>query len=227
MSKGFRSPRFEAILFDFDGVMIESEWAGNKQIADFLTGAGHPTSVAESMEQFMGLSGPDFRAAIERWIGGPLPGGFDEARAMADKQMIEAGIAEVEGACAFVRSLDPRWPKAIVSSSSMDWIRAHLDHLDLFERFAPHIYSGKTHVTRGKPAPDLYLYAARRLGVAIERCVIIEDSPVGATGAVASGAHVIGLVAGEHCAPGHGEKLRAIGVHDIARNFDEVRDLLS
>ena len=76
--------------------------------------------------------------------------------------------------------------------------------------------------TRGKPAPDLYLHAADALGVAIADCAIIEDSPVGATGAVASGGYVIGLCAGTHCAPDHADRLRAIGVDAIADDFAEV-----
>ena len=79
---------------------------------------------------------------------------------------------------------------------------------------------------RGKPAPDLYLHAAATLGVDIERCVILEDSPVGVTGAVASGATVIGLCAGSHCAPDHADKLRALGVERIAADFDEVARLV-
>ncbi len=98
---------------------------------------------------------------------------------------------------------------------------AALDHV------GDHIYSGKEHVANGKPAPDLYLYGAAQLGVPIERCAILEDSPVGATGAVASGGYVIGLVAGTHCAPDHGDRLRAIGVDAVARDFAEVSALLA
>ena len=61
--------RFDALIFDFDGVLVESEWAGNKQIADWLSAHGHPTSVEDSMREFMGLAGADFIGAIERWIG--------------------------------------------------------------------------------------------------------------------------------------------------------------
>jgi beta-phosphoglucomutase-like phosphatase (HAD superfamily) len=92
--------------------------------------------------------------------------------------------------------------------------------------FEPHIYSGKEHVTRGKPAPDLYLHAARELGVDIARTVILEDSKVGATGALASGAAVIGLSAGRHCSDNHVEMLRALGVTQVARSFDEAARLI-
>lgn len=218
--------RFAAILFDFDGVLIESELAGNRQLADWLTGAGHPTSVEESMERFMGLAGPDFHAAMERYIGGPLPDDFHRARAAEDERAMREGVGEVAGAVAFVRSLPPALPRAVVSSSPVRWLRRHLAHLGLADAFGDHLYSGREHVARGKPAPDLYLYGAERLGVPIERCAIIEDSPVGATGAVASGAYVIGLVAGSHCGAGHAERLRAIGVDAVAASFAEVAALL-
>ena len=81
-------------------------------------------------------------------------------------------------------------------------------------------------MVRGKPAPDLYLHAADALGVDIERTAILEDSRVGATGALAAGATVIGLAAGSHCLDGHADMLRAIGVKHIAASFDEVRRLI-
>lgn len=219
--------RFDALLFDFDGVLIESEYAGNRQIAEWLTGAGRPTSIEESMVNFMGLAGPDFHAALERWIGGPLPEDFHTARAAEDARALAEGIDAVVGAVAFVRGLPASLPKAVVSSSSTRWIARHLEHIGLADTFSGHIYSGREHVARGKPAPDLYLHAARQLGVAIERCAIIEDSPVGATGAVASGGHVIGLVAGSHCDAAHADRLRAIGVDAVAGSFEEVARLLA
>ena len=218
--------RFDGLIFDFDGVLLESEWAGNKQIADYLTGIGHPTSVEESMNNFMGLAGLDFIGAIERWIDGPLPEGFHDARAEEDARALAEGLEEVAGAVAFIRSLPADLPKAVASSSSTEWITSHLAHLGLADAFGGRIFSGREHVERGKPAPDLYLHAAAALGVPIERVAIIEDSPVGVTGALASGAEVIGLVAGRHCMPGHEARLRDLGVRHIAHDFDEVAALL-
>ena len=208
-------------------MLIESEYVGNKQIADYLTGIGHPTSVEESMNNFMGLAGRDFIDAIERWIGHTLPEDFHVAREEEDARVLREGIDAVAGAVAFIQSLPPDLPRAIASSSSMKWIRSHLDHLGLRERFEPNIFSGREHVVRGKPAPDLYLHAADAIGVPIDRVAIIEDSPVGVTGAVASGAFVIGLAAGSHCFDGHGERLRALGAHVIAHSFDEVAAALA
>lgn len=217
----------DAIIFDFDGVLIESEYAGNAQIAAFLTAAGHDTPIEAALENFMGLSGTDFTAAIERWTGGALPDGFHEARRAEDERVLREGVGEVAGAVAFVTSLPSALPRAIASSSDTSWIRRHLDHLGLRDSFEPMIFSGKEHVERGKPAPDLYLHAASALGADIRRCVIIEDSPVGAKGALASGAQVIGLSAGRHCLPGHADRLRALGVEHVAGNFQEIARILA
>jgi len=219
--------RFAAILFDFDGVLVESEYAGNRHIAEYLTGIGHPTSPEDSMANFMGLSGTSFTDAIERWIGRPLPADFATVRQAEDARVIAEGVDPVAGAVAFVRGLPSDLPRAIVSSSSSRWIRAHLTHIGLEGAFGDHIYSGREHVARGKPAPDLYLHAAAALGVGIGNCAILEDSPVGVTGAVASGGHVIGLCAGTHCAADHADRLHALGATDVAADFDAVATLLA
>ena len=218
--------KFAAVLFDFDGVLIESEYIGNKHIAEYLTSIGHPITPEQSMANFMGYSGIDFLERIEKFIGRPIPDDFHSARAAEDERVMASGIDAVAGAVEFVRALPTDLPKAVVSSSMTRWIRRHLDHIGLADAFGDHIYSGREHVVRGKPAPDLYLFAADKLGVAIKDCVVIEDSVVGATGAVASGAYVIGLCAGSHCAPDHAERLREVGVSAIAADFDEVARLV-
>lgn len=218
--------KFDGLIFDFDGVLLESEYAGNRQIADYLTRIGHPTTPEHSMAHFMGLAGPAFLAAIEQWIGRPLPDDFHVARAEEDARVLEQGLEAVAGAIAFIETLPHALPKAIASSSSTHWIETHLEHLKLREHFQDRIFSGAEHVERGKPAPDLYWLAARNLGVDIRDCVIIEDSPVGVTGAVASGAQVIGLCAGRHCGADHADRLRSLGVHHIAASFEDVAALL-
>jgi len=215
-----------AVLFDFDGVLADSEYAGNRHLAEWLTAAGHPTTPEQAMINFMGYSGTDFLSRVAARIGGPVPDAFHEARAAEDERAMRDGVGEVPGAVAFVRALPADLPRAIVSSSSTEWIRRHLEHLGLGDAFGVHVYSGREHVARGKPAPDLYLYAAERLDTPIDECTIIEDSVVGATGAVASGGRVIGLCAGQHCGPGHAGRLRALGVSAIADDFAEVSRLL-
>ncbi|WP_309662312.1 HAD family phosphatase [Sphingomonas sp.] len=216
-----------ALIIDFDGVLIESEYEGNRHLAELLTALGHPTTTDEALTHFTGLSGGDFIAAVEGTVGARLPAEFHARRAAEDERALRDGVPAVAGAIAFLRSLPPAWPKAVASSSTVHWVRTHLDNLGLADVFGDHIYSGREHVDRGKPAPDLYLYVAAQLGVVIAGCTIIEDSAVGATGALASGARVIGLVAGSHCLPGHEERLRSLGVRDIAHSFDDVSRLLN
>jgi beta-phosphoglucomutase-like phosphatase (HAD superfamily) len=219
-------PDFGAIIFDFDGVLLESEFEGNRLLAELLTDLGHRTSTEEALRHYVGLSGPQFIAAIERRIGAPLPPEFHERRKEQSLRVRREGVGAVVGAVEFVRSLPPELPKAVASSSTTRWLCTHLQHLGLTDAFGPHVYSGREHVERGKPEPDLYLHAAGELGVDIGDCVIIEDSEIGATGALASGARVIGLAAGAHCLDGHGDMLRGLGVKEIAHSFDELSRLL-
>ena len=218
--------KFDGVIFDFDGVLVETEWEGNRHLAALLTELGHPTTVQDSLDHFIGLGGDDFHDAVERWIGKPIPDDFHVLRKAENARVLAEGVEALAGAVDFVRGLPPALPLAIASSSTPRWLEGLLRHIGLFDRFAPHIYSGRVHVARGKPAPDIYRHAAAALGVAIARTLVIEDSPVGVTGAVASGAHVIGLVAGRHCGPGHGERLLSLGAHEIAESFEELATLL-
>ena len=217
---------FDAIIFDFDGVLLESELELNRLTAELLTNLGAPTTLEEALQFFTGLTGPDLMKVIENRLGGPVPTSFNEEMRRASARALDGGLEPLIGAVEFVRALPPALPRAVASSSSTRWIRTHLDHLGLRDSFEPHIYSGKEHVTRGKPEPDLYLHAADELGIDIVRAVVLEDSRVGASGALASGATVIGLAAGRHCLDGHDEMLRDVGVEHVARSFGEVRRLL-
>jgi HAD superfamily hydrolase (TIGR01509 family) len=219
-------PDLCAIIFDFDGVLLESEFEGNRMLAELLTDLGHRHSVEDTLRNYVGLAGKDFIAAIEQRIGAELPPEFHDRLKEKSRRALREGIEAVVGAVDFVRALPPDLPRAVASSSSTRWLNGHLEHLGLADAFGTHVYSGHEHVERGKPAPDIYVYAAVQLGVPIEKSAIIEDSPVGVTGALASGARVIGLAAGSHCLDGHGEMLRGLGVREIAHTFDDVRRLL-
>jgi HAD superfamily hydrolase (TIGR01509 family) len=218
--------KFDAIIFDFDGVLLESEFDGNRELARLLTDLGHRTTVEEALEHYVGLAGQQFIDAIEAQIGEPLPPEFYDRRKAQTVRALQDGVAAVVGAVDFVRSLPPHLPRAVASSSTTRWIRGHVEHLGLEGAFGNHIYSGREHVGRGKPAPDLYLHAADQLGVEIARSVILEDSAIGVTGALASGATVIGLAAGQHCLDGHEGVLRSLGVEYIANDFRDVRRLI-
>ena len=180
--------KFDAIIFDFDGVLLESEFEGNRHAR---RAADRPRPSAQRRRSAQPLCRAQrarlHRARSSERIGAPASARIPRAHARRRaSRALREGIDAVAGAVDFVRSLPPDLPKAVASSSSTRWIRGHLDHLGLADAFGDHVYSGREHVERGKPAPDLYLHAAEQLGVDIARCVIIEDSRVGATGALAS-----------------------------------------
>ena len=216
----------QAIIFDFDGVLLESEYEGNRMLAELLTELGHETTTEDALREFVGLAGPQFLAAVEQRIGGSLPEQFVERRKAQTLAALRDGVPAVAGAVEFIRSLPADLPKAVASSSSMRWLQRHLELLGLAEAFGPHVYSGREHVERTKPEPDLYLHAARELRVDIAHSVVVEDSEIGVRGAIASGARVIGLAAGTHCLDGHAEMLRRLGVKEVAHSFDELREML-
>lgn len=216
----------DGIIFDFDGVLVESEYIGSVQLARTLTDLGYPTTVEQALTNFVGVGGPAFVDAVAHYIGGPVPQAFFDARAIEDARVLAEGVDAVPGAIDFVAALPGELPRAIASSSTTEWIQTHLRHIGLHDAFAPHIYSGREHVARGKPAPDIYLYAAEQHGLDITRTLIIEDSPVGIAGASASGARVVALVAGRHCGPGYAERLRLAGAATVVSSFDEIAALL-
>jgi HAD superfamily hydrolase (TIGR01509 family) len=218
---------FDAIIFDFDGVLIESEHVSSLAVARILSDLGYPTTVNDALDTFTGLGGKDFHDAVEKWIGGPVPDAFHDARRAEDERVMRDGLEAVAGAIAFVRALPPALRRAIASSSTTQWITRHLDHIGLRDAFGDHLYSGREHVICGKPAPDIYVHAAAAIGADIKRTLIIEDSVVGITGAIASGARVVGLAVGKHCRDGHANLLRERGAHHVAHGFDEIAALLA
>lgn len=214
-----------ALLFDFDGVIADSEIVSARCLAQALSEAGLPTSLIQAAERYSGLHRAETLAAIAAYWGTRTPHDIADRIARHVDSAFAAGIDPVPGAVAFIRGAAPL-PIAIGSSSTTDYIRGHLTRFGLAEPFGPHVYSGREHVARGKPHPDIYLHAAAALGVDVRAAVIIEDSPVGARAAVASGARVIGFIGGSHAQPGLTAALRAEGVETVLASYPEIAHYL-
>jgi HAD superfamily hydrolase (TIGR01509 family) len=212
---------FEAVICDFDGVIADSEVGSNHALAESLTALGLPTSFEDCLRDYCGHNWLETERRITARLRKPLPGDFHERVRGRTRQRFENDFAAVPGVAEFLAACP--LPKAIASSSRAEYLRWALDRLGLAHHFGEHLYSAEG-MARGKPHPDIYLSAARGLGVPADRCLAIEDSPVGAQAAVAAGMTVVGLVAASHilARAGHAEQLRAASVHRVAFAFDEI-----
>ena len=216
------SRTFDAIIFDFDGVIADSESIANASLAACLTEIGLATTLDDCLRDYCGHDWRETQRLIEDRLGGPLPSGFRQRYRERNRAAMARDLASVEGVAVFLDRLRET-PKAVASSSGLAYLRWALGHLSLAHHFGDHLYSAEG-LERGKPHPDIYLAAAAGLGVAPGRCLAIEDSPVGARAAVAADMTVAGLVAASHIVDRdrHASALRAVGVHQIAHAYDDV-----
>lgn len=216
--------RFGALIFDFDGVIVDSEILSNAILAEALTELGHPTSLEQAIERYIGLNWRDMIVIIEAEIGRPLPDDF-RTRSKEAFELRMDEVTAVAGVEAFLGALPPV-PKAVASSSPTRWLSGALERFGLAHHFGDRLYSAAEHVDRGKPHPDIYLHAARALAVPPAEVLVLEDTPIGVKAARAAGMTVVGLCAGLHCGPGHGEKLHEAGADHIAGGYADVLPLV-
>jgi HAD superfamily hydrolase (TIGR01509 family) len=212
------------LIFDFDGVIADSEVLSNAVLAEALTGLGHPITAEEAVDRYIGLHWADTCARIEAEIGRPLPPGFKVRTSEAFQRRLHE-VKAVAGVADFLDSLPPI-PKAVASSSPTRWLRASLERFGLARHFEERLFSAAEHVSRGKPHPDIYLHAARELGVEASEVLVLEDTAPGVTAARAAGMHVVGLCAGLHCGPGYGDRLRSAGTAAVVDTYAEVLEFM-
>lgn len=208
------------IVFDFDGVVADSEVLANTVLAAMVTELGTPMTPAESMQMFMGRRLRDVVAGVREATGRPLADDFGEELTRRTIACFRAELCALPGLREYLAAF-ASVPLCIASSSAPERLAACLDILGLADAFGVHVYSA-SHVARGKPHPDLFLHAARQCGVAPTRAIVIEDSETGIRAAVAAGMRAIGLLAASHIAPDHEARLRAAGAHAIARDYGEA-----
>ncbi|MER6153732.1 HAD family hydrolase [Streptomyces hirsutus] len=186
--------RYDLVIFDNDGVLVDSEPISNRLLAGYLTELGHPTSYEDSIRDYMGSAMHRVHDLVEERTGQRLPDDFDavfHARVFA---AFERELKPVAGAADVLEALAAEGvPYCVASSGSHERIRVGHRATGLDRWFDDERIFSSQDVGRGKPAPDLFLYAAERMGVAPARCVVVEDSPLGVQAAVAAGMDVYGF----------------------------------
>ena len=175
--------RRDLVIFDCDGVLIDSEHLAARADVACLAEDGIAVSEEDILERYKGISVADMLADIERRFGRRLRDDFDARNTHRLRALFEAELRAMPGVEAVLDGLTGKI--CIASSSSPERLRHSLGLVGLHDRFAPHIFSA-TQVERGKPAPDLFLYAAARMNAEPARCVVVEDSLAGVEAAVAA-----------------------------------------
>ncbi|MGW6916740.1 HAD family hydrolase [Kitasatospora sp. NPDC054939] len=213
---------YDLVIFDNDGVLVDSEPLSNRLLAEYLTELGYPTTIEDSYRDFMGTAAHRIHDVIAERYGATLPEGFDELFHGRVFAAFEAELAPVRGAGQLLAELERRGlPYCLASSAHHAWIRSALDVTGLRGRFAEERIFSAQDVGVGKPAPDLFLHTARTLGADPARCLVIEDSVNGVLAARAAGMDVLGYTALTDPA-----RLTAAGATGLVADLAEVSGLI-
>ena len=217
-------PPPELVIFDCDGVLIDSEVIANRVFAECLADLGIAMSADEAITFGVGKNAVTLAAAVKQTFGISLPAGFMEDMRARVMTAFTTDLRPMDGIERLLAGLKPA--RCVASNSHIDRVRHGLTATGLLAHLEPHIYTAAM-VARGKPAPDLFLFAASRHGIAPERCVVIEDSLSGVAAAKAAGMAVVGFTGGSHCRDGHAATMLDAGCTRVFSRMDEFADFLA
>jgi HAD superfamily hydrolase (TIGR01509 family) len=212
------------LIFDFDGVVADSELLANQLLAEHLTSLGRPTTLEQSMQTFMGKRAEDIANLAQTWLGRPVEN-FSENYRDYSRNRMRTEVGPVQGISQFL-SAHQHHACCVASSSNITWLDHCVDKFDLRPYFKLDLFSAND-VKNGKPAPDIFLFAADKMRADPARSIVIEDSPAGITGARAAGMTAIGFLGGSHIRDGHRHRLLDAGAHAIAESFAELTTLIA
>jgi HAD superfamily hydrolase (TIGR01509 family) len=205
------------VIFDCDGVLVDSERISLRIQAERLRDLGLDVSFEDCVRDFLGIGMPATLRIVSERLGRPVPRAWIND---LDHAVRRAFVAELTAVAGVVEALDAiRPPTCVASSGSHEKMRFTLGLTGLYDRFAGRIFSADD-VPRGKPAPDLFLHSARKMGVPADDCVVIEDSPAGVAAANAADMRVLGFAA---MTPAE----RLAGADALFTTMDELPRLLS
>jgi HAD superfamily hydrolase (TIGR01509 family) len=210
---------FDLVIFDCDGVLVDSEVISCRTHAEMLTLHGYPISTEAVHDRFLGRSAREARLEIERELGRRLPDELDVALKAELHRSFKASLQAIPGIAQALAGISQA--VCVASSGSPERIRTSLTLVGLYDRFVPNLFSA-LQVENGKPAPDLFLFAATQMKVSPSRCVVVEDSVPGVRAARAAGMAVLGFHGGSHCRP---TTAAALGAAGAVLSFDDMRRL--
>jgi HAD superfamily hydrolase (TIGR01509 family) len=218
-------PQPDLVIFDCDGVLIDSEIIAARIEADLLTQAGFEISAEEIAAQYSGLTFNEIMLRIEQISNIPLQASLiAQADALTDKRLQD--VQAIEGAHQAVASVTV--PRCICSNSTAERLKMTLGITGLDRFFGDRVFSSlSTPTKRPKPAPDVFIHAATTLGADPANTFVIEDSVHGIHGAKAAGMRVIGFTGGAHSYPGHADILTEAGAETVIRRWRDLPPVLA
>jgi beta-phosphoglucomutase-like phosphatase (HAD superfamily) len=205
---------FDLIIFDCDGVLVDSEIIAAQVESRLLTEAGYPISVEEMGERFSGMTWKNILLAVEKEADIPLSASLlDKSEKLLDARLA-SDVQIIDGVKFALARITTQ--HCICSKSSMHRLDMMLDKVALKPYFAPHIYSAKDlGADRVKPKPDIFLHAAEQFKVSPSKCLVVEDSVHGIHGARAAGMRVVGFTGASHTYPSHADRLTDAGAETV------------
>lgn len=209
----------ELLISDCDGVLVDSEILSERIVMDELSRHAPRTELEKLLEGTFGLTTRDIIQRVEERFGITLPEGIHKDIRTRAEQLIATQVEPIPGVKEALERID--LPLAVASNSQRHSVVSSVARAGLTERVAGHIFSADM-VEHPKPAPDVYLLAARTMGVSPENCLVIEDSATGVRAALAAGMRVIGFTGASHIPPKHGETLRRLGVTALISHMDQL-----
>jgi len=216
----------QLVIFDCDGVLVDSEMIASRELAAYLTDLGRPTGASECRAAFTGMSIKSVGEMVRRDWGFELPSDFVEQLRARDRIAFERDLKAVSGVAEVLERLaHSQTAFCVASSGTPEKIRHSLSITSLIDRFDDRLYSA-SQVAHGKPAPDLFELAAYKMGVMPENCIVVEDAAPGVRGGVAAGMTVLGFVGASHSDPENVEALKAAGAHTVFSDMRELPQLL-
>lgn len=211
------------LIFDCDGVLIDSEYLAVHVMLRMLEPYGYHSNFQEFSSAFTGMLDTKILAHIAEEHKINFPKDFYQQIEAERDKTFQNELSPIAGMPELVKSLSV--PKSVVSNSHVAHVAMALEMCDLTAEFGGRIYSSE-HVEHPKPDPAVYLFALKALGLLTKDVCVIEDSLTGVRSAKGAGCKVIGFLGGKHIAPGHGDKLKALGADQIAADANELAELL-
>lgn len=209
----------ELIIFDCDGVLLDSEVISCAADAAAYCRLGYPMTMEEMALRFSGVPGEAIDEILSAELGITLPLDFRAAIKDDVLSKYRTELKVIEGVAETLDKLNIK--KCVASSAAPAKLALGLVETGIYERLYPYIYSTAL-VEKGKPDPDIFLYAARQMGVSAENCVVIEDSVAGVTAATAAGMRSIGFTGGSHCVENQADRLIEAGASVVVSEFKNI-----